>query len=94
MSALEGIDPNPNNFVSAGILHMRNQQVGCLLRLEPNVPAQVSLIDTICCFVQACVPSYFWLLRKVCDTKQMNQWIYLLARGCLPCILHVISSTP
>lgn len=41
MQLLDGIDPNPDNFVCAGIVHMRTQQVGCLLRLEPNRNAQV-----------------------------------------------------
>ena len=44
ISVLEGIDPNAENFVSAGILHTRNQQVGVLVRLEPNKQAQVSVI--------------------------------------------------
>ncbi|TFL04600.1 alpha adaptin AP2, C-terminal domain-containing protein [Pterulicium gracile] len=34
---LEGVDPNPNNLVAAGVLHMSDDgKVGCLLRLEPN----------------------------------------------------------
>ncbi|KAK9889257.1 hypothetical protein WA026_004534 [Henosepilachna vigintioctopunctata] len=41
MQLLEDIDPNPDNFVCAGIIHMRSQQVGCLLRLEPNKTAQM-----------------------------------------------------
>jgi AP-2 complex subunit alpha len=41
MQLLDGIDPNPDNFVCAGIIHTRNQAVGCLLRLEPNKQAQV-----------------------------------------------------
>ncbi|KAB0801182.1 hypothetical protein PPYR_05536 [Photinus pyralis] len=41
MQLLDGIDPNPDNFVCAGIVHMRSQQVGCLLRLEPNRNAQM-----------------------------------------------------
>ena len=41
MQLLDGIDPNPDNFVCAGIIYMRAQQVGCLLRLEPNKQAQV-----------------------------------------------------
>ena len=44
MQLLDGIDPNPDNFVCAGIVHMRAQQVGCLLRLEPNKQAQVTII--------------------------------------------------
>jgi len=41
MQLLKGIDPNPDNFVCAAILHTRNQQIGCLLRLEPNRQAQM-----------------------------------------------------
>lgn len=49
LSVLEGIDPNPENFVGAGIMHTRNQQIGCLLRLEPNKQAQVKrLILAVC----------------------------------------------
>lgn len=44
MQLLDGIDPNPDNFVCAGIIHTRTQQVGCLLRLEPNKQAQVKNI--------------------------------------------------
>lgn len=42
MQLLDSIDPNPDNMVCAGIVHTQNQQVGCLLRLEPNKQAQVS----------------------------------------------------
>lgn len=38
---LEGIDPNPDNMVCAGIIHTQSHQVGCLLRLEPNKQAQM-----------------------------------------------------
>ncbi|XP_050314814.1 AP-2 complex subunit alpha isoform X2 [Anthonomus grandis grandis] len=41
MQLLDGIDPNPDNFVCAGIIHMKSAQVGCLLRLEPNKNAQM-----------------------------------------------------
>ncbi|CAG2107265.1 unnamed protein product, partial [Medioppia subpectinata] len=37
---LENVDPNPENFVCAGIVHSKAVQVGVLLRLEPNMPAQ------------------------------------------------------
>ncbi|OXB56597.1 hypothetical protein ASZ78_003147 [Callipepla squamata] len=40
---LEEVDPNPANFVGAGIIHTKTTQIGCLLRLEPNLQAQVSL---------------------------------------------------
>lgn len=38
---LEGIDPNPNNIVGAGVLHTAVGKTGCLLRLEPNPEAKV-----------------------------------------------------
>ncbi|XP_044536002.1 AP-2 complex subunit alpha-2 isoform X2 [Gracilinanus agilis] len=38
---LEEVDPNPANFVGAGIIHTRTAQIGCLLRLEPNLQAQM-----------------------------------------------------
>ncbi|KAF7320341.1 hypothetical protein MKEN_00818900 [Mycena kentingensis (nom. inval.)] len=42
MSVLDEIDPNPNNSVAAGILHMNVEgKVGCLLRLEPNREAKL-----------------------------------------------------
>ena len=41
-SILPDVDPNPDNFVSAGVLHMSiDGKVGCLLRLEPNRDAKV-----------------------------------------------------
>lgn len=43
MQLLDGIDPNPDNFVCAGIVHTQTQQIGCLLRLEPNKQAQVCI---------------------------------------------------
>lgn len=41
MQLLDQVDPNPDNMVCAGIIHTQSQQVGCLLRLEPNKQAQV-----------------------------------------------------
>lgn len=44
LGLLDGIDPNPSNIVAAGVLHMSvGGKVGCLLRLEPNANAKVSL---------------------------------------------------
>ena len=47
MKLLDGIDPNPENYVCAGIIHTRTQQIGCLLRLEPNKQAQVNDLNLI-----------------------------------------------
>ncbi|KAF8216241.1 adaptin N terminal region-domain-containing protein [Mycena galopus ATCC 62051] len=42
LNALEEIDPNPNNIVAAGVLHMSVEgKVGCLLRVEPNREAKL-----------------------------------------------------
>ncbi|XP_008281653.1 AP-2 complex subunit alpha-2 isoform X1 [Stegastes partitus] len=41
VALLEGVDPNPANFVGAGVIHTKSTQVGCLLRLEPNDQAQM-----------------------------------------------------
>ncbi|XP_032366820.1 AP-2 complex subunit alpha-2 isoform X2 [Etheostoma spectabile] len=41
VALLIGVDPNPANFVGAGVIHTKNSQVGCLLRLEPNTQAQM-----------------------------------------------------
>ncbi|KAI3359403.1 hypothetical protein L3Q82_002906 [Scortum barcoo] len=37
---LDNVDPNPENYVCAGVIQTKSQQVGCLLRLEPNAQAQ------------------------------------------------------
>uniref|UniRef100_A0A7N6B085 AP-2 complex subunit alpha n=1 Tax=Anabas testudineus TaxID=64144 RepID=A0A7N6B085_ANATE len=41
VALLDGVDPNSENFVGAGIIHTKSTQVGCLLRLEPNTQAQM-----------------------------------------------------
>lgn len=40
---LENVDPNPNNVVAASVFYTTTGKVGCLLRLEPNSAAKVSL---------------------------------------------------
>ncbi|KAI9090819.1 adaptin N terminal region-domain-containing protein [Phlyctochytrium arcticum] len=42
IGVLEGIDPNPNNLVGAGIFNASNLgKIGCLMRLELNVEQQM-----------------------------------------------------
>jgi AP-2 complex subunit alpha len=42
LNLIDGVDPNPNNLVGAGILHASvDGKVGCLLRFEPNQDAKV-----------------------------------------------------
>ncbi|KAK6027424.1 adaptin region [Ostertagia ostertagi] len=38
---LANVDPNPDNYVCAGIIHTQTQQIGTLIRLEPNKQAKV-----------------------------------------------------
>ncbi|ETE65636.1 AP-2 complex subunit alpha-2, partial [Ophiophagus hannah] len=38
---LEEVDPNRANFVGAGIIHTKSIQIGCLMRLEPNLQAEM-----------------------------------------------------
>ncbi|CAB3400253.1 unnamed protein product [Caenorhabditis bovis] len=38
---LTEVDPNPDNFVCAGIIHTQTQQIGTLIRLEPNKQAKM-----------------------------------------------------
>jgi AP-2 complex subunit alpha len=52
LNILEDIDPNPNNLVAAGVLHMSTEgKVGCLLRLEPNQEAKVCSLSVLILFV-------------------------------------------
>jgi AP-2 complex subunit alpha len=45
---LHDVDPNLNNLVGAGVLHMSVEgKVGCLLRLEPNRDAKVRKQSTL-----------------------------------------------
>jgi len=51
LNILDDIDPNPNNLVAAGVLHMSVEgKVGCLLRLEPNREAKVRKRHNYCHF--------------------------------------------
>ncbi|KAK5884213.1 hypothetical protein CesoFtcFv8_018058 [Champsocephalus esox] len=45
---LEDVDPNPENYVCAGVIQTKGQQVGCLLRLEPNSQAQMYRLTLRC----------------------------------------------
>ncbi|XP_053300259.1 AP-2 complex subunit alpha-2 isoform X4 [Pleuronectes platessa] len=45
---LENVDPNPENYVCAGVIQTKSQQVGCLLRLEPNGQAQMYRLTLRC----------------------------------------------
>ncbi|VDM24380.1 unnamed protein product [Toxocara canis] len=38
---LHDVDPNPENFVCAGIINTKAQQIGTLIRLEPNRQAKM-----------------------------------------------------
>ena len=44
MEIMEGIDPNPDNYVGGAILSSTTVLVGCLLRLEPNKQTEVCIV--------------------------------------------------
>uniref|UniRef100_A0A3P8PHL3 AP-2 complex subunit alpha n=1 Tax=Astatotilapia calliptera TaxID=8154 RepID=A0A3P8PHL3_ASTCA len=44
---LDNVDPNPENYVCAGVIQTKGQQIGCLLRLEPNAQAQVQRVPSL-----------------------------------------------
>ncbi|KAM9844161.1 AP-2 complex subunit alpha-2 isoform 3-T3 [Aulostomus maculatus] len=45
---LDNVDPNPENYVCAGVIQTKGQQVGCLLRLEPNAQAKMYRLTLRC----------------------------------------------
>ena len=64
LNLLDDIDPNPNNLVGAGVLHMSVEgKVRCLLRLEPNREAKVSFLVGSCC---ACSDSWCVAVPTYC----------------------------
>ena len=67
-SILEGVDPNKDNFVCASILHTREAQVGCLMRLEPNMQAQVYLLLYTIFAVSVII------YNDVCDVTKFNKF--------------------
>lgn len=83
---LEDVDPNPANFVGAGIIHTKTTQIGCLLRLEPNLQAQVRLLEERASYARA----VFWLW---CDMGP--KWSRLRSsERCVPlCNLHYPTDT-
>lgn len=44
LSVLPGVDPNPDNYVSAGIITTTSALIGCLARLEPNFESKVNFM--------------------------------------------------
>lgn len=72
MQLLDDIDPNPDNFVCAGIVHMRSQQVGCLLRLEPNKQAQVCILVNYTFFIKTISFSSFIKFLMNCLYISLN----------------------
>lgn len=72
---LSGVDPNEGNFVGAGVVHTVGQQIGCLLRLEPNKQVQVrislsyllsffALISSSSCYFLRCT-GWLWERAKM-----------------------------
>ena len=60
---MEGIDPNPDNYVAGAILSTSTVLVGCLLRLEPNKRTEVSVC--ICVYAYVCVHACVSVFRNI-----------------------------
>ncbi|TSM20284.1 AP-2 complex subunit alpha-2 [Bagarius yarrelli] len=43
---LDGVDPNPSNFVGAGVIHTKTVQVGCLTQLKRSRILKMALSDS------------------------------------------------
>lgn len=75
MQLLDQVDPNPDNMVCAGIIHTQSQQVGCLLRLEPNKQAQVSYrsvyISNYVSYI-VCLSSFLFLDVPINHSRQQG----------------------
>ena len=66
MEIMEGIDPNPDNYVGGAILSTSTVLVGCLLRLEPNKQTEVCVYVCTCVYIRpSIVNSLFPVTNKV-----------------------------
>uniref|UniRef100_A0AAY4BK40 AP-2 complex subunit alpha n=1 Tax=Denticeps clupeoides TaxID=299321 RepID=A0AAY4BK40_9TELE len=71
VALLDGVDPNPSNFVGAGVIHTKTSQVGCLIRLEPNAQAQSSnaLVIILCFHREICCRDLFFSWKLEMEHK-------------------------
>ncbi len=67
LSVISDIDPNPDNFVSAGIVNTTSVLVGCLVRLEPNKQTKVRIVCVCVGLDPSSVKSQY--SRKFCGCK-------------------------
>ena len=82
---MEGIDPNPDNYVAGAILSTSTVLVGCLLRLEPNKQTEVSvcvyLYVRVCARMHACMcVCLFIFLLKYCIVNTILILMVVLER--------------
>ena len=69
---MEGIDPNPDNYVAGGILNTSTILVGCLVRLEPNKQTEVCLIlcdvsNILWCALYFVLCLIVWCVGEPCE---------------------------
>lgn len=74
---LEDVDPNPANFVGAGIIHTKTTQIGCLLRLEPNLQAQVRLLEEIVIYTQVVCLLWCHVCSKWSHLRSSHRCVHL-----------------
>lgn len=59
---MPNIDPNPENYVCAGIIHTQAAQIGTLVRMEPNKQAKVFVHSKLTCQGQSTFPFQMYRL--------------------------------
>lgn len=76
LDLLLDVDPNPNNIVGAGVLHMSTDgKVGCLLRLEPNREAKVGAhLESMLRLLNLCSSSFVESLCEVLRKTSLSRW--------------------
>lgn len=78
---MEGIDPNPDNYVAGAILSTSTVLVGCLLRLEPNKQTEVCMhvyvsYIHVCVCMCACACACVYACTCICTCASVSCKFY------------------
>lgn len=84
---LDGVDPNPRNFVGATVLHTGSGKFGCLLRLEPNAENKVSFPLSLSLSIPSLLHvenirmklTFFEICRCIASRSELQMKLYLLS---------------
>jgi AP-2 complex subunit alpha len=73
LTILDGVDPNPSNFVTAALINTESGQIGCLARIEPSFAAKVCVCVCVCVSVCLCL----CLCQCPCVYVSVSMSVYL-----------------